>query len=364
MKLLILTQKVNKNDPVLGFFHEWIEKFASRFEKVFVVCLEKGDYDLPQNVEVFSLGKEEGKNLESRVWGFRKIKYIWNFYRYIFFLRKEYDTVFVHMNPEYVVLGGFFWRICSKKIALWYTHRQSNLKLWLAEKLTNMVFTSAPQSFTLKSDKVSFLGHGISTEFFKSINKKYNNNTKIFIHVGRITKIKNCDILIETAKILKEKWSTDFKLKFLGDTVLDKDVSYKKSLLDLVEKYDLGENIEFVGFVTPYEIVKFYAEADASFNLAPTGGVDKSVLESIVALVPTFVSNQSFAEIFGSYKDMFMFREFDYENLAKKVIDYFSLNNIQKEIAVKNLSQKVSKIFDTSVLVDKIYSKLNESTSK
>src|SRR3989344_6741688 len=57
MRLLIVTQKVDKNDPVLGFFHRWIEKFAKNFERVTVICLGKGEYNLPANVKVLSLGK-------------------------------------------------------------------------------------------------------------------------------------------------------------------------------------------------------------------------------------------------------------------------------------------------------------------
>ena len=59
MKLLILTQKVDKNDPILGFFHRWVEEFARHCEQVTVIALGVGEYDLPQNVRVFSLGKEQ-----------------------------------------------------------------------------------------------------------------------------------------------------------------------------------------------------------------------------------------------------------------------------------------------------------------
>ena len=62
MKLLILTQKVDKEDPVSGFFHGWILELSKRFEKVSVICLEKGNFNLPKNVEVFSLGKESGRS--------------------------------------------------------------------------------------------------------------------------------------------------------------------------------------------------------------------------------------------------------------------------------------------------------------
>jgi len=59
MKLLIITQTLDKNDPLLGFFHEWIRKFTEHFEEIIVICLQKGEYDFPGNVKVLSLGKEQ-----------------------------------------------------------------------------------------------------------------------------------------------------------------------------------------------------------------------------------------------------------------------------------------------------------------
>ena len=59
MKILICTQKVDLNDDILGFFHSWIAEFAKQCEKVTVICLYKGEYDLPGNVKVLSLGKEK-----------------------------------------------------------------------------------------------------------------------------------------------------------------------------------------------------------------------------------------------------------------------------------------------------------------
>ena len=59
MKLLILTQKVDKNDDVLGFMHGWIAEFAKHCEKVTVIALGVGEFDLPRNVTVLSLGKDK-----------------------------------------------------------------------------------------------------------------------------------------------------------------------------------------------------------------------------------------------------------------------------------------------------------------
>ena len=59
MKLLICTQAVDREDSVLGFFHSWIREFAKHYESVTVICLYKGEYDLPENVKILSLGKED-----------------------------------------------------------------------------------------------------------------------------------------------------------------------------------------------------------------------------------------------------------------------------------------------------------------
>ena len=59
MNLLIMTQKVDASDPILGFFDRWIDAFAAHCPSVTVLCLEEGTHDLPSSVRVFSLGKEK-----------------------------------------------------------------------------------------------------------------------------------------------------------------------------------------------------------------------------------------------------------------------------------------------------------------
>lgn len=66
MRLLIVTQKVDRDDDLLGFFHQWICEFAKHCDFVTVICLEKGEYALPANVRILSLGKERCGKLEER----------------------------------------------------------------------------------------------------------------------------------------------------------------------------------------------------------------------------------------------------------------------------------------------------------
>src|SRR3972149_5992145 len=102
MKLLFITQKVDKNDDVLGVYHRWIEELAKKAERIHVICLYKGRVEMPGNVEAHSLGKElPGLPRRGLIKAGRsRLRYLWNFFRLIWKLRREYDVVFVHMNPE------------------------------------------------------------------------------------------------------------------------------------------------------------------------------------------------------------------------------------------------------------------------
>src|SRR3989344_4789589 len=182
MRLLIVTQKVDINDDLLGFFHQWICEFAKHCEVVTVVCLEKGVYALPATVRVLSLGKERCGKLEERPFlaeqgaalrkfstaqrAANKAHYLFNFYRYIWRERGNYDAVFVHMNTEYLVLAGWLWRLLGKKIALWHAHFEINCRLRLAGFFAHIIFTTTKDGCRVWEGKVRAIGHGIDVARF------------------------------------------------------------------------------------------------------------------------------------------------------------------------------------------------------
>ncbi|MDD5165080.1 MAG: glycosyltransferase family 4 protein [Candidatus Pacebacteria bacterium] len=353
MKLLILTQKVDKLDPILGFFHRWIEEFAKHAEKVTVITLNEGIHQLPENVMVFSLGKSKDQYV-----GFKdRIKFVFNFYGYIWSERKNYDTVFVHMNPIYVVFGGLFWKIMGKKISMWYTHREVDLKLRVAEVFADVIFTAAKESFKLPSKKVVVTGHGIDVAQFLNMqrSKVIGTDPIRLLHVGRVTQIKNCDTLIEAAKILGECWNKKFEIVFAGSPVTDADRSYMTSLSSLISTYKLDNQIKFIGHVAPSDINKQYAACDATVNLTPTGGIDKAVLESMASGVPVFSSNQAFVNYFDRYAEKLIFNERDADDLAQKIMALFA-GDLQTVGA--NLQKIAEEKADIGVLIHTISDKL------
>ncbi len=314
MKLLIVTQAVDANDPVLGFFVHWIEEFAKHFERIEVIALRVGKYDLPGNVRVHSLGKE---NKPPRF--ARRLLYILRFKRLVWKLRHDYDAVFVHMNPEYLALAGWWWRITRKRVVLWYAHRAVTLKLRVAARFADVIATTSASSFNLNSHKVHVLGHGIDTAFFRNPHKRSVPHSPLeIICVGRLTPIKDQRTVVEALALLRER-DVDVRLTLIGAPVRAGDSAYEHEVKELVAKRGLEDRVAFVGAVTYDNMPRQYAEHDISVNLCPTGGLDKVVFESMAASVPAIVANRGFKKYLGSYAERLSFLHGDSHDLAEKI---------------------------------------------
>ena len=58
-KVLMTTEKLDINDSIFAFSHLWIKTIAEQVEQLTIIALSVGEYDLPKNVTVYSLGKEQ-----------------------------------------------------------------------------------------------------------------------------------------------------------------------------------------------------------------------------------------------------------------------------------------------------------------
>jgi glycosyltransferase involved in cell wall biosynthesis len=355
--MLILTQKVDKNDDILGFFHGWLLEFAKHYEKIIVICLQKGEYDLPSNVKVFSLGKEK-ENLKIENWYLKiatRFKYTLRFLKYIWVERKEYDRVFCHMNPIYVVLGGLFWRFKGKKVALWYTHKSVDLKLRIAEKLANIIFTASKESFQLKSKKVEVVGHGIDVNKFicnENIDKK--NDFFEITTIGRISPIKNHLLMLKVFNFLVKNNIKNFVFNIVGSPITDLDKRYQNKLEKYVIENNLSSFVKFSGSISHNKILPFYQKVDIFINLSDTGSVDKAVLEAMACGCYILTSNKAFKSILP---EDFLVKN-DFNILVNKLIKVINIDKNDLKLKSKDLREIVVKNNSLSELIKKIRGRL------
>ena len=249
MKLLICTQVVDKNDPVLGFFVRWIEEFKKHCE-----------------VEVISL-KTLGRG--GKVMRALRLVRLES--------TRKYEAVFVHMNPEYVVAAGWLWRLRGKKIALWYTHKSVDLKLRIAERFADVILTASKESFRLPSKKVCVMGHGIDTDFFTPDASVARNNS--VLSVGRLMKSKRHDLAIRSAA------REHRELRIAGEG------PERKNLESLAR--DLGVKVHFLGGLTQEHLRDEYQKASYLIHTSETGSLDKVVLEALACGCPIKTNDQA-----------------------------------------------------------------------
>lgn len=333
MKLLILTQKVDSNDAILGFMYSWIIELAKHCEKVTVVCLEKGVFSLPLNVKVLSLGKETGQ---------AKIKYLINFYKYIWQERKNYDTVFVHMNPEYVVLAGWLWKMLGKRIALWYTHKQIDLKLRLAEKLADIIFTASTKSFRLMSKKINVMGHGIDIERFIPASEPAKE--KIILTVDRISPTKNQLEIVKLFAAIKKKVD-DCRLYIVGAPAYLVDEDYFNQIKEYIKDHGLSGQVKLLGAVPNKDMPAVYQQAKVFISFSATGSLDKAVLEAMACNLPVVTTNEACKDIFPAENYAANFA--DAEQKVIKFLEHGTAVNyrdtVVKNHSLKNLIAKIIK---------------------
>ncbi len=316
MKLLILTQKVDRSDSNLGFFHAWLIKLAAQCEKLTVICLQKGEYNLPANVTVLSLGKENGVS---------RFTYVIRFYHYIFSLRAEYDGVFVHMNQLYVILGGFFWKMWHKKVLLWYVHRSVTWQLRLAEKLVTAIFTASIESFRLPSGKVQVVGHGIDTAVFIPPTAYPLLPPLRLVTVGRVTKAKDLATLIRSvARVAEQVPAAGCTLTIIGEPVRADDRAYAQGLHELVKSLGAEKIILFYGRVVHQELPQLLASHHLFIQASQTGSVDKAILEPLATGLTVISSGDAFQGGVAQDAGIETYTPRDYQELAQKIEKLYS----------------------------------------
>lgn len=363
MKLLILTQKIDINDPVLGFFHRWAEEFAKHCDKLTVICLQEGEHHLPPNVKVLSLGKvakkenafaarvkQQGEVFAKALSFFARIKYSFNFYKYILRERKNYDSVFVHMNSEYVVLGGALWRLWGKKIMLWNNHMVGNLATRIGVRIAHKTFYTSPFSFNAKigGKKGAQMPVGIDTEIFKPQDDVGRTPNSLLL-LGRISPVKRLEIAIGAVKLL-DREGKEFVLSVVGDAE-PKDNGYfeklKESSKGLIEK----GKIKFLKAVPNHLTPRIYGRNDIFINTTNSGSLDKTIMESLACGSLVVTSNRT---LDGFLSPELMFEENNQESLKEKIFMLMQKSDVEKNDLRRVLREKVVKEHGLDVLIERI----------
>ncbi len=371
MKILVITQKLDNSDNILGFFSGWLNKLAKKVDKIYVVTLEKRNADLVKNIEWFSLGKENGSNRFNRFLKFNRV--LMNLC-----LNKKIDIIFIHMCPEYAILIWPYAKLKRIPIVMWYAHGDVNISLRIAHLLVNRVISSSRDGFRINSKKLRIIGQGIDTEKFKIQDSylanreakfKINDNGKeVILSVGRISPRKNYETLIRAANILiNYKNIRDLEFQIVGGIPTKSQKGYLVFLKSIISEYRLEDYVQILGPVPYTQIQNYYQNCNLFVSTSNTGSLDKAVLEAMACGKIIVTCNEAFRDFLKIYSHILMFDKNDIDSLAGKIIYTLKMEEYKKAIINNYLRQIVIENHNVDILINRlvnIFSQIGNESSK
>ncbi len=293
------------------------------------------------NHEIFAIFNKNGK-IRDRLENFKNIKYLPS----IFF------------KPHFLLFPYFYFKI--RKIKPDFIIVQSRKVLSLFAKIGKVL--NIPVIVVAHGDKIKFLNkadyifaitQSQKDNFIKNgfkndkifiipnfINEKvefkeFENflNPIVFGTMSRFEASKGLNILIEACKILKDK-KINFKVRIAGSPEKQYTQEYKK-ILNLIEKYNLKDNIHFIGWIQDKK--DFYNNIDIFVLSSIHESFGIVLLEAMMYSKPIISSlADGPKEIFKHDKNSLTFEVGDYKKLSELMIKILNDKNLAKKSAKDN----------------------------
>jgi len=319
MRLLLFNLATDVDDPVLGFTTGWIRAIARHVEFVHVITMRVGHLEIPDNVRVYSVGKERGYS-EPR----RAIE----FYRHLLRVLQndKIDLCFSHMMPLFTVMAGPLLKARRIPVVTWFAHPKLTWTLQVAHHLSDQMLASVASAYPYKRDKFAAIGQGIDTELFSPRNRKVEEQPPIILCVGRLSPVKDHPTLLKATRLLKQRYKSPFRVVIIGGPTAPCDESYVRSLREQVHELGLNDMVEFAGPVNMKILPSWYRRSTVVVNMTGTGSGDKVVWEAMACGRLSVVANEGFKQTLGEYADRLFFSYDNSEELAERLAWVLSLS--------------------------------------
>lgn len=281
MKLLVFTQKVDKNDSVLGFFHTWLVEMSKKVESISVICLYKGEFNLPDNITIYSLGKENKVS---------SLNYIINIYHYLYLIRGTYNKVFVHMNQEYILLAGLYWKLKKIPVYMWRNHPMGGFLTSISVILSTKVFCTSKSSYVARFKKAIIMPVGNDTSFFAPVVGVLRKKHSVCM-LGRISPVKHIELALKAINELVSS-GAQISLTIIGSPI-ERDLDYYNSLKTYIKQNNLSSYVFLIDEAPFSKHPEIFSSYEINLNLTDSGSFDKTILGGTSCGAIPLVSNSS-----------------------------------------------------------------------
>jgi glycosyltransferase involved in cell wall biosynthesis len=355
MRLLLFNMAMDLDDPLLEFVVYWVRALAQRVERVHIITMRAGRVEVPENVRVYSVGKEKGYSEPRRLIEFYKIL--------ARILREErVDVCFSHMIPIFSVLASPMLRAKRIPIVTWYAHASLTWTLKLAHHLSDQMVVSVASAYPYRQDKLTEIGQGIDTDVFCPDPRKSQENPPLILCVSRLSPVKDHPTLLKAIWLVRQSWSQPFRLVIVGGPASSRDESYVHILHQQVKTLELEFVVAFEPPPSREKLAAWYRRCAVHVNMTPTGSGDKVVWESMACGRPCLVANEGFRETLGNYADSLLYACGEPEQLAERLKWVLSLSRPERLVmgmylrgrvesmhGLDRLAQNLVNIFESAI---------------
>ena len=293
MNLLLFNLRVDRDDTALGFTTDWINELAKHFDHVTVITMFSGTLAVASNVEVISAGLEKGLSKPRRVFEF-----YWGLWRAL--RSRHHDVCFAHMMPLFLVLASPLLSFRRIPACLWYAHNHKSLLLPIATAIACKVLTSTPTAFPLETPKLRVIGQGIDTDRFRPLANERDKTIRLMT-VGRITPVKNIDLMIRAfARLRDQRPGLHAEFLIIGEPLSARDTEYLNECQTLSNSLGLETVVSWMPPVPFHSVHEAYQQGDI-FLSACSSGLDKTILEAMASGLSVVAMHRAVAEPLGAY---------------------------------------------------------------
>ncbi len=351
MRVLMITQKLDKTDPVLSYTLRWIQALSKRVEHVHVLCLERHletfDELFPANVTTWSMGKENGVG---------RLREFVAYYRVLSQVIGQIDVIFSYMVPRYALLAVPLAKPRRIPVGLWYTHPTADRELRLAVALLDWIATAFLDRFPLPGAKVHEIGQGADVSQFYTEGAP-KDDPPLIVTVGRLSPMKHHETLLDAASLLRDRYGNPpCRFVVAGDVMPNSPAGYRDTLLSRRETLHLSpEQFDFPGAIPSEAVSQLYQRATLSTNLMPAGSFDKAALEAMVSGLPVIGVNPAFIPIWGEHAACLQLeRSDDAVQLAERLSTLLQMPRIERERIGADLQKRAITLHSLDGQMDRL----------